>query len=121
MGDPDVPEEIRVETAEVNAGGKQPHHMKDIQVEFGVWKTTKGKYKAYNMTLPGGEPLLREALENRDVIMASTVFRGTIDLWFFKHHYGYITPAPGTKLPPEVQQKVEEMNKATQAKGKTVE
>lgn len=53
----DVPKEIRVELAEMNAGGKQPAVMKDVQVEFGIWKTEKGIYKAYNMTAPGGEPL----------------------------------------------------------------
>ena len=26
------------------------------QVEFGIWKTNKGIYKAYNMTAPGGDP-----------------------------------------------------------------
>jgi len=55
--DPSIPKEIRVETAEVNAGGAQPGQMKDVQVEFGIWKTKNGAYKAYNMTMPGGGPL----------------------------------------------------------------
>mmetsp|Transcript_102983 Transcript_102983/g.320318 ORF Transcript_102983/g.320318 Transcript_102983/m.320318 type:complete len:354 (-) Transcript_102983:68-1129(-) len=49
-----VPKEIRVETAEVNAGGKQPTYLKDVEVEFGIWQTQKGVFKAYNMTGPGG-------------------------------------------------------------------
>jgi len=52
--DADVPKELRVETSEVNAGGAQPAYMKDVQVEFGIWKTKKGEYKCYNMTAPGG-------------------------------------------------------------------
>merc|ERR1719356_209722 len=45
-----VPKEIRVETAEVNAGGQNAGQMKDVKVEFGIWKTQKGAFKAYNMT-----------------------------------------------------------------------
>merc|ERR1712187_64362 len=52
-----VPKEIRVETAEVNAGGQHPGYLKDTKVEFGIWKTQKGAFKAYNMTGPGGSPL----------------------------------------------------------------
>merc|ERR1711971_281400 len=47
-----VPKDIRVERAEVNAGGKQPAEQKEIPVEFGIWKTNKGEYKAFNMTGP---------------------------------------------------------------------
>jgi len=52
-----VPKELRVETSEVNAGGKQPSEMNDVEVEFGIWRTKKGAYKVYNMTAPAGEPL----------------------------------------------------------------
>jgi len=52
-----VPKSIRVETPEINSGGKAPSFVKDIQVEFGIMKTKAGDYKAYNMTQPGGEPL----------------------------------------------------------------
>jgi len=52
-----VPKEVRVETAEVNAGGKHPPEMKDMEVEFGIWQTQKGAFKAYNMTGLGGIPL----------------------------------------------------------------
>lgn len=59
-GGEDVPKEIRVERAEVNAGGKQPGEMRDVQVEFGIWKTRKGAFKAYNMTAEGGTALAGE-------------------------------------------------------------
>lgn len=52
-----VPHEIRAETAEMNAGGHNPKYMKDVQVEFSIWKTPKGAFKAYNVTLPGGQAL----------------------------------------------------------------
>merc|ERR1712087_398905 len=52
-----VPKEIRVETAEVNAGGGQPGYLKELPVEFGIWQNKKGHFKAHNMTAPGGVPL----------------------------------------------------------------
>jgi len=53
-GDEPVPRDIRAESAEMNAGGANAGYMKDVKVEFGIWKTQKGVYKAYNVTLPGG-------------------------------------------------------------------
>mmetsp|Transcript_45447 Transcript_45447/g.144887 ORF Transcript_45447/g.144887 Transcript_45447/m.144887 type:complete len:141 (+) Transcript_45447:241-663(+) len=52
-----VPKEIRIETAEVNCGGQNPGYMKELQVEFGIWQTKRGAFKAYNCTAPGGVPL----------------------------------------------------------------
>lgn len=62
-GGMEVPKEIRVETSEINAGGGQPDYAKEVQVEFGIWKTRKEQFKAHNMTLPGGEPLPAKAGE----------------------------------------------------------
>mmetsp|Transcript_27108 Transcript_27108/g.80730 ORF Transcript_27108/g.80730 Transcript_27108/m.80730 type:complete len:253 (+) Transcript_27108:88-846(+) len=55
-----VPEEIRVETAEMNCGGGSPKYMTDVMVEFGIWVSKKGAFKGYNVTLPGGAPLEAE-------------------------------------------------------------
>jgi len=52
-----VPEEIRVETDEMNCGGGNPQYSEDLKVEFGIWVTTRGAFKGYNVTLPGGAPL----------------------------------------------------------------
>eukprot|EP00428_Durinskia_dybowskii_P043099 CAMPEP_0170261356 /NCGR_PEP_ID=MMETSP0116_2-20130129/30559_1 /TAXON_ID=400756 /ORGANISM="Durinskia baltica, Strain CSIRO CS-38" /LENGTH=242 /DNA_ID=CAMNT_0010512421 /DNA_START=58 /DNA_END=786 /DNA_ORIENTATION=+ len=52
-----VPEEIRVETTEMNCGGANPAQMEEMKVEFGIWLTRRGVFKAYNVTLPGGAPL----------------------------------------------------------------
>lgn len=62
-GEEAVPKEIRAELAECNAGGANPADLKDAQVEFGIWKTKKGAYKAYNVTLPGGTLLPKAAVE----------------------------------------------------------
>lgn len=56
-GEEPVPKEIRAELAECNAGGRNPADMTEMAVEFGIWKTKKGAYKAYNVTLPGGATL----------------------------------------------------------------
>jgi len=55
-----VPEEIRVETAEMNCGGGNPKYATDVKVEFGIWVSKKGAFKGYNCTLPGGAPLEKE-------------------------------------------------------------
>jgi len=52
-----VPEEIRVETDEMNCGGGNPDQAEDLKVEFGIWVTSRGAFKGYNVTLPGGGPL----------------------------------------------------------------
>jgi cold shock CspA family protein len=52
-----VPEEVRVETAEMNCGGGNPQYSEEMKVEFGIWITSKGAFKGYNVTLPGGLPL----------------------------------------------------------------
>jgi len=52
-----VPKEIRCEQSEMNAAGAQAGFIKMTPVDFGIWKTRKGAYKAYNVTLTGGAPL----------------------------------------------------------------
>lgn len=52
-----VPEEIRVETQEMNCGGGNPGRSENLQVEFGIWVTKRGVFKGYNVCLPGGLPL----------------------------------------------------------------
>ncbi|CAK0845650.1 unnamed protein product [Prorocentrum cordatum] len=52
-----VPEEIRVETQEMNCGGGNPGRYENLQIEFGIWVTKRGVFKGYNVCLPGGLPL----------------------------------------------------------------
>eukprot|EP00927_Polykrikos_kofoidii_P002041 TRINITY_DN10782_c0_g2_i1.p1 TRINITY_DN10782_c0_g2~~TRINITY_DN10782_c0_g2_i1.p1 ORF type:complete len:277 (-),score=51.22 TRINITY_DN10782_c0_g2_i1:132-902(-) len=52
-----VPKEIRCERSEMNAGGAQAGHQKEVQVEFGIWVTQRQQFKGYNVTLLGGAPL----------------------------------------------------------------
>lgn len=112
-----VPEEIRVEEAEMNCGGKKPFGLKEVKVEFGIWKTPKGAFKAYNMTLPKGIPITKDALENRK-ITSPTLFKGTIVRNMWKQGYGYIECAAGQKIPANVTQKMTAMKKETEEKGK---
>lgn len=112
--------ELRVETAEVNAGGKQPRVMKDLNVEFGIWQTKKGGYKAYNMTLPGGLPLTQEALENRSVLGGRT-YRGQVVLWNWRQGWGYVQPDASAVLPPQVAAKIAQQKKFTLERGKELQ
>jgi len=113
-----VPKELRVEEAEVNAGGKRPQvWMENIDVEFGIVKNKRGQFLAYNMTLPGGAPLLRDTLENRKLLGANR-YAGTIAYFNWQKGWGLITPDPTVPLPGEVAQKLVEQQDAIRAKGK---
>jgi len=52
-----VPAEIKAEADEMNCGGGNPAYAEDVQVEFGIWVTARGAFKAYNVTLPGGKTM----------------------------------------------------------------
>lgn len=115
-----VPTELPVEESEINCGGKRCRtRLVDLKVEFGIVKNRKGKYFAYNMTLPGGSPLLKENVEHR-VRVGDATYEGTINFFSGRQGWGFITPADGVTLPPEVVKKTEEMVAAAKAKGKNV-
>lgn len=52
-----VPEEIRVESDEMNCGGGNPAYVENLKVEFGIWVTPRDAFKGYNVTLPNGAPM----------------------------------------------------------------
>lgn len=111
-----VPKEIRVESAEFNSGGKEPIGIrkgKDVKVEFGIWKTKKGQYKGYNMTLPKMTPITKEALEGRQET-TGRMYTGTLTSNLWRQGYGFIE-VEGT-IPPQVTTKIQEMNAATKSK-----
>lgn len=116
---PNVPNELRVETAEVNAGGTQPVRMDDIAVEFGIWKSQRGMYKVYNMTLPGGHPLTQDALENR-ISMGPQMFRGEVGIWNWRQGWGFLRADASVMLPPRVLTKLEHQQQAARQRGKTI-
>merc|ERR1712194_644638 len=100
-----VPNEMRVETTEVNAGGKRPLPMQNLAIEFGIWKTLRGGYKVYNMTLPGGHPLTQDALENR-ISMGPQAFMGEVTTWSWKG-WGFVKCDPNMSLPTRVLSKLQ--------------
>lgn len=118
--DPEVPKELRLEEQEVNAGGKKLKRFIDgIQVEFGIWRSPKGHYNVYNMTLPGALPITDANLEHRRVI-GSELHIGTVTYWNWNQHFGLIRPSNAKGLPQEVHAKLREMQQAAQLRGKTV-
>jgi len=101
-----VPKNIRAEKAEVNSGGKDlPGKIKAIQVEFGIWKTQKGEFRAYNMTLPGLEPITVTALEHRSIV-GSEEFKGTVKENWWQQGYGKVELASDTAVPDDVKAKM---------------
>lgn len=117
--DPSVPSELRVETAEVNAGGRRPLPMQNIAVEFGIWKTQRGKFEVYNMTLPGGHPLTQDALENR-ISMGNATYTGVVAIWNWRQGWGFIRGEQTMLLPPRVNAKLAQQQQAAQARGKKI-
>lgn len=117
--DPSVPVEIRVETAEVNAGGRQPVWMENVAVEFGIWKTQRGGFKVYNMTLPGGHPLTQDALENR-ISMGVQSWQGEVMMWNWRQGWGFIKPSPFTPLPTRVVARLQQQVTAARTRGKNI-
>jgi len=124
--DPKVPTELRVERAEVNCagaqGGRWMSFLSDVPVEFGIWTTSKGAFKAYNMTLPGGVPLSQSALEHR-ATTSTQEYTGEVKFWNWS--WGFIKAEPSENMPPEVQAKLQQQAQAAKdkaaAKGKTGE
>jgi len=117
--DASVPNEMRVDLEEVNAAGQQPVHMQNIAVEFGIFQNEKGQYKGYNMTLPGGHPLTRDALENR-ISMGGNAYRGQVAMWNWRIGFGFIRPDPSVVLPPKVTAKLAEQAQAARQRGKNI-
>jgi cold shock CspA family protein len=117
--DPAVPSELRVETSEVNSGGKEPRFMQNLAVEFGIWKTLRGGYKVYNMTLPGGHPLTQDALENR-ISMGPQAYHGEVVIWNWRQGWGFIRLDPSTTLPPRVNAKLAQQHAAARSRGKNI-
>lgn len=110
-----VPTELRVERTEVNCAGKQPMTMQNVQVEFGIWKTKNGGYKAYNMTFPGGAPITQNALEHRSEA-GSTAYSGEVRIWNWQQGWGFIKLElqDGGILAEAIQKKLTEQTEAAQ-------
>lgn len=117
--DASVPPDLRVEQSEVNAGGHRPGWMENIAVEFGIWKTIRGTYKCYNMTLPGGHPLTQDAVENR-ISMGPQTYRGEVGIWNWRGGWGFIVVDPSATLHPRVTAKIAQMQQSTKQRGKSI-
>jgi len=104
--------DLLVETNEVNCGpGKKPWMLDDLAVEFGIWKTSQGQQRVYNMTLPGGLAITQDALEHRQVVLGGR-WSGEVAKWVWKHGFGFIRPDVSPALPSEVQEKLAQMQQA---------
>lgn len=110
-----VPKKLLVEEPEVNAGGKKPKSMSKLRVEFGIWKTKQGRFKAYNMTLPDGLAMTDDNIDKRKVV-GPEMYHGTISQWWWKQGWGFIIPSSTAKYPLQVKRALSEMQAAAQRK-----
>lgn len=112
-----VPKELRVKEVEVNCGGKRPHkYVENIAVEFGIMKDQQGKCLVYNMTLPGGVPLLVENMEQREII-GTQAYKGKVDYLNWKQGWGLIKPDPNVVLPLKARAKLTQIMLEAQETG----
>lgn len=91
--------------------------MKDIQVEFGIWKTQKGAFKAYNMTLPGGAAIDHDTITNRKPVGPKSL-KGEVTLWFWQKGWGMIKPANPAMIPAQAKVKLQAQAKEARQKAK---
>mmetsp|Transcript_137173 Transcript_137173/g.293041 ORF Transcript_137173/g.293041 Transcript_137173/m.293041 type:complete len:351 (-) Transcript_137173:42-1094(-) len=120
----EVPAELLVDRVEVNSGGRAPQYMEKVKVECGAFKTKSGAIRAYNMTLPGGGPLLKAYFENRKVLQGQK-FCGKVTIWNSRQGWGFILSDPSVPLPPEIllklSEQVKEAQRKAEAKGQKAE
>lgn len=105
--DEDVPKELRVVRAEINAGDDAPRLSNEMEVEFGISKNKKGQYACYNVTLPGGDVVSRNVVEGRSEF-GKTTYTGEITMWNRMGGYGWIKPESSAKFPAEIKKAMTE-------------
>lgn len=112
----DVPAEaLRVVRAEINSGSEAPCLRKDLKIEFGIQKNLKGNYSCYNVTLPGGDSLERNVVEERKE-EGKTTYNGEVSFFSVQKGYGYIKPDSISKFPAKCKKALEEDAAASKAK-----
>jgi len=102
-----VSDDIRVVRAEIQSGNEAPALRKDLKVEFGIQKNLKGNYSCYSLTMPGGNEVKRNDVEERKN-EGSSSFSGEVSFFNFRNGWGYIKPESVGKLPPKVKKSLEE-------------
>jgi len=100
-----VPKELRVVRHQVRSGDEAPVLAQGLKVEFGIVKNLKESWQCYNLTLPGGETVSRNVVEERKE-QGSASFSGTVSFFDFRKGFGYIEPEDVSKLPADVKAEV---------------
>lgn len=108
-----VPKELRVLRHQIRSGDEAPVLSQGLKVEFGIVKNLKENWQCYNLTLPGGETVSRNVVEERKDA-GNAKFEGTVNFFDFKKGFGYIQPNDVNKLPAAIKKEVE----ASQEKAK---
>jgi cold shock CspA family protein len=103
----EVPKELRVARHEIRSGDEAPILAPELMVEFGIVKNLKGAWACYNVTLPGGELVARNVVEQRKPQGAAT-FDGEVQFFDRSKGFGYIKPDSTAKFPADVKKSIEE-------------
>lgn len=112
-----VPNELRISREEINAEAKnRPNLRMGMECEFGIYKSPKGIWSCYNITLPGGNLVDNKTVEQREEIKGT--FEGTIAFWRADDGFGYVKLKDNKKLPAAAQKVLKESTAKHQSKNK---
>jgi cold shock CspA family protein len=103
----DIPSDLRISREELNIEEKSvPRLRAGMECEFGIVKSVKGTWSAYNITLPGGEPLNDKVVQQREE--SSKKLSGKIAFWKADDNFGYIIPDNLNQLTKDQRAKLKE-------------
>jgi len=110
-----VPKELRVARHEIRSGDEAPLLAQELKVEFGIVKNLKENWACYNLTLPGGEAVSRNVVEQRKT-QGSASFTGTVQFFDRSKGFGYIKPDGEDKFPAAVDAALEQSQEKAKSK-----
>lgn len=102
----DMPTDLRIGRDEISAGEDAPRLRDGMAVEFGICKNKAGKYSCYNLTLPGGETVSRDTVDER-VSLGDDVYSGKVVNFNGLNGTGWIETNM-KELPKVAQEKIKE-------------
>merc|ERR1711959_809394 len=110
--DDSVPAEFRIDRAEIATGedGSLARLRPGMEIEFGIFKTKKGNYACYHVTMPGGDAITREVVEGRETT-TDKFYTGTVSMWAGMKGYGWIEPDAVGSLPKNIKDALAEDGK----------
>ena len=88
-----------------------------MEIEFGIFKTQKGKFACYHVTLPGGDAITRAFVEERANVTEKR-YQGAVSMWVASKGFGWISPSDLASFPADIKKALETDSKKRQEKMK---